>query len=62
MKDETNLRCDWEPQGNGHFLTTCGKLIFDRAFSPTRDKRCRICGKPFTRGTYINMHEEVRDE
>ena len=55
--------CDWEPQGNGHYLTTCGHLIFDRTFSPTRDKKCRICHKPFTDATYINMHEkEARDD
>jgi len=22
-------RCEWEPQGNGHYLTACGKLYRD---------------------------------
>lgn len=50
-------KCNWEPQGNGHYLTSCGELIFDRNFSPTKDGRCRVCKKPFTQDTYINKHE-----
>ena len=57
---KNNIECDWEPQGNGHFLTTCGELYFDRKFSPTKDKVCRLCGKPFTDATYINKREPIK--
>ncbi len=50
-------KCEWEPHGNGHHYTKCGKLIFDRKFSPSRDRRCMICDKPFTDATYRNKHE-----
>jgi len=51
--------CCWEPQGNGHFLTRCGNLVFDRSFSPTKDMVCRKCHRPFDDTTYINVHEPV---
>ena len=51
--------CCWEPKGNGHFLTRCGNLAFDRKFSPTRDKTCRFCNREFNNSTYINMHEKL---
>ena len=22
--------CEWEGQGNGHYLTSCGNLVYDR--------------------------------
>lgn len=38
--------CYWEPQGNGHYYTTCGKLVFKRDYKEKGITHCHICKKP----------------
>lgn len=58
-EEEDKDKCNWYPWGNGNFERSCGRLVHDRKFSPTRDKVCRFCGKPFTDSTYQNVHEPI---
>lgn len=58
-KKKTKNYCEWNPQGNGHYETTCGKLFYDKGrfnrmlskvykdnFKPIPTiKMCPNCGK-----------------
>ena len=42
--------CYWEPQGNGHYYTTCGELVFRRNYKEKGITHCHICNAPIYDG------------